>query len=250
MIFVALGVLAITLLIFVGIWIAFNPSVPIYSTSRGPVTDEKVIALTFDDGPNPLTTPSILKSLKDANAKATFFVVGKNVRKYPEILKTTYEQGHLIGNHSGRHTYNMLPRTNKTILRDINETNDAITSVIKQVPALYRPPFGFRTPWSARLIHKAGYSIITWDNITTDYWGLATDKLVRDILSKARPGGIIVLHDGAEGLARGTSHVPDALPTIIDELKRQGYRLVLLDELLGTQGYREPIDNAPQDPRQ
>lgn len=237
MIFIALGVLAVILLIFIGIWIAFNPAIPIYSQSHGSA-NEKVIALTFDDGPNPLTTPSILTSLQEANAKATFFVVGKNVRKYPEILRATLAQGHLIGNHSGRHTYSMLPRTNRTILRDINETNEAIADVIKKVPALYRPPFGFRTPWSARLIRKAGYHIITWDNITTDYWGLATDKLVHDILSKARPGGIIVLHDGAEGLARGTSHVPEALPKIIDELKRQGYRFILLDELLGIPGYR------------
>jgi peptidoglycan/xylan/chitin deacetylase (PgdA/CDA1 family) len=236
MIFLALVVLI--LLVLAGIWVAFNPSISIYSRSRGPATDEKIIALTFDDGPDAQNTPLILKTLRDANVKATFFVVGKNVRAHPDTLHTTHAQGHLIGNHSGKHTYGMLPRLNKTVLRDINETNETITTVIAQTPTFYRPPFGFRTPWSARLIRKAGYHIVTWDDMTTDYWGLPTEKLVHDILNKARPGGIIVMHDGAEGLARGTSHVPDALPKILDELKRQGYRFVLLDELFDTPGYR------------
>ena len=242
MILIALVVLAIILLISVGVWIAFNPSIPIYSDSSGPETEEKLIALTFDDGPHPSTTLSIIKTLHDANVKATFFVVGKNVRAHPEIVKKLHAQGHLIGNHSGQHTYSMLPRTNKTVLRDINETNEIIASVIGQTPTFYRPPFGFRTPWSARLIRKAGYKIVTWNDMTTDYWGLATDKLVTNILKQARPGGIIVMHDGAEGLAHGTSHVTQALPTILTELQRQGYRFVLLDELFGVPGYRPHKD--------
>jgi len=238
MMLIALCVLAVFVLLAIIIWVGFNPTIPIYSKAHGPSRSEKVIALTFDDGPNPATTPSILNTLQAADVTATFFVVGKNVRKYPELLRETQKQGHLIGNHSGKHTYGMLPRLNRTILRDINDTNDAITAVIGQTPTFYRPPFGFRTPWGARLIHNAGYNIVTWDNITTDYWGLATDKLVRNILAQARPGGIIVMHDGAEGAARGTSHVPEALPIILDTLKQQGYRFVLLDELFSTSGYK------------
>lgn len=218
-------------------WLCFNPAFDIYSLHHFP-TSKKLIALTFDDGPCPDSTAAILRILKEHSVKATFFVVGQNVRKYPQLLQKTFNDGHLIGNHSDTHGYTMI-YSPKATLEDIKRTESSIEEVITQRPVLYRPPFGFRTPWGAKGLHESGYHIVTWDDMTYDYWGLPAAKVVRNIIKKSHPGGIIVLHDGHEGLARsGLTNVVDALPEIIGSLQEQEYEFVTLDRLLGIEGYR------------
>ncbi|HUD06421.1 MAG TPA: polysaccharide deacetylase family protein [Candidatus Saccharimonadales bacterium] len=214
------------------IWLFFNPKSKIYSFHESSVGDKK-IALTFDDGPNPASTPKILEILKSSSIKATFFVVGKNVRKYPDLLKKTANDGHLIANHGDVHKL-ALALSRQASLSDIRRTTESITKIINQKPTFYRPPYGFRVPWVAKAIDRAGYKIVTWNNMTYDYWGLASEKIVKNILNQSKPGGIIVLHDGHEGLAKSDfSQMLDALPTIITSLKHQGYKFVRIDELIG-----------------
>ncbi|HUD05961.1 MAG TPA: polysaccharide deacetylase family protein [Candidatus Saccharimonadales bacterium] len=232
---VLLAVLFIIIVLI--IWLCFNPKFKIYSRSDAP-TKGKLIALTFDDGPNSDSSGEILRILKRNSVKATFFVVGKNVGKYPDLLRKAFRDGHLIGNHSYLHDYRMA-RGSKAAVEDIEATSDAIYKVINRKPAFYRPPFGLRTPWGARAVNKSGYFIVTWDNMTYDYWGLSSERIVRNIVNNSRPGGIIVLHDGREGFSRpGSLNTVEALPGIIENLKQQGYKFVKLDELFGVSGYQ------------
>jgi len=233
---IATLVVACIAVIGVFIWVSYIPSVKIYSHNRI-ATNKKVIALTFDDGPHPEITPKILDILKKNSVKATFFVVGQNATKYPKILSEAFEQGHQIANHSNRHSYSII-KSPRSVLKDINEANEFIYKIIKEYPRFYRPPYGFRTLWGARAISKAGYKIITWDNMTYDYWGLKANKLTLNILKRSKPGGVIVLHDGIEGMSSGNSSVIDALPAIIKQLKINGYKFVKLNELFNTNAYK------------
>lgn len=218
------------------IWLSFIPSVSIYSTNRLK-TNEKIIALTFDDGPDPDATLKILNILKKDSIKASFFVVGKNVAKYPEILKQIHQEGHLIGNHSLNHQYNFFSGPNKAV-KELNTTDDLIFKQTNLKPKIYRPPFGLRIWWQAKAIQGAGYKLITWDNMTKDYWGIPADKICQNILKKARPGGVIVLHDGHEGTAKSKTFVVQALPELIKQLKKQGYSFLRIDEMFKIAGYR------------
>lgn len=233
-----IATLVVACLFIVGIvsWISFNPRINIYSRG-GLTTNKKVIALTFDDGPNPKITPMILDVLNKADVKATFFVVGKNAVKYPNILLDIFKNGHQIANHSNRHSYSML-KPPRLILEEVNKTNESVFKIIKYRPIYYRPPYGFRTWWGARALSKAGYKIITWDNMTYDYWGIKSNKLVNKIVKRAKPGGIIVLHDGVEGLSTGNSNVVEALPEIIRRLKSNGYKFISISELFKTDSYK------------
>lgn len=230
--------IAIALLIIVTLWLLFNPRLRLYSEYQKLGTD-KFIALTFDDGPSPESTDQVLNILSEAAIKATFFVVGKNVRKYPALLKKTASAGHLIANHSNKHSY-IMALTPKLILADVEATSSAVKEVIGRRPNYYRPPYGFRTPWGAKAIHDTGYSIVTWNNMTYDYFGLSGKRIIRSIIKRSRAGGIIVLHDGREGLAiPGYANMLEALPQIIKSLKLQGYTFVKIDDLIGQPGYRD-----------
>ena len=233
MLFILLPLLFISL----SIYLFFNPKFSIYSRSHLN-TNSKVIALTFDDGPNIDTTLIVLKILKENRIKATFFVVGKNVRSNPVILEIILKDGHLIANHSDNHSYMMFGRS-KNILKDVENCSKSIKVVTGKQPHFYRPAFGLRSPWGANAVKKAGYFIVTWNNMTYDYWGLSPKKLKDVIIKKARPGGIIVLHDGHEGFSKsGLTNMTDSLSEIIKVLKSDGYSFVTLSDLFNTEGYK------------
>lgn len=219
-------------------YLFFNPSFKIYSYHHKK-TNKKIISLTFDDGPDPKVTPIILDILKKHQIKATFFVVGKNVEAYPDVLKRIYKEGHQIGNHSYKHNYQMfnLP---SNILKEVNYTSELIFKVIGKYPIFYRPPFGLRTFWGARVLAKNGFKIITWDNMTNDYWNINSKLLSRRITSKAKDGGVIVLHDGSEGLAikNRTNLIENGLDEIIKYLKAKNFQLIRLDKMFNTKGYK------------
>lgn len=224
------------LLVAILIWASFSPKISIYSRSKLTTTD-KIIALSFDDGPDPNYTKAVLGILDSSNIKASFFVVGKNVQAYPKIVKAIDSAGHLIGNHSYYHNYNMAGWPKKC-LKDIDTTSAAVNDLVAKYPMLYRPPYGLRTPWGARAIKNAGYSIITWNNMTHDYLGLPADKIMANIVKHSSPGGVIVLHDGHEGFAKPETDVLKALPGIIKQLSSQGYKFVRVDELFDLPAYK------------
>lgn len=232
--FVCIGVAALAFLA------GFAPRVPIFSHSRLHTT-RKVVALTFDDGPSPFT-PQVLDILKGHRVKATFFLVGENVKDYPSIVRQTLVAGHVVGNHSRNHNLlQMVSSGPRATLRNVQAANRAIARAAEVTPRLYRPPHGYRSLWGAWALHSAGFEIINWDNMTFDYLDRVSPQWIeRRILKKTKPGSIIVLHDGLETKRDfKRSNTIEALPKIIKSLQAQGYKFVTIDELFNVPAYKE-----------
>ncbi|MBM7582577.1 peptidoglycan/xylan/chitin deacetylase (PgdA/CDA1 family) [Caldicoprobacter guelmensis] len=190
------------------------------------------IALTFDDGPNPLYTPQLLDILKDAGIKATFFVMGKQALKHPYILERMHSEGHTIGCHSFSHRHAWLMSPWHTF-KDLELTYQTIESFLGYKPRWYRPPWGMFNLCSAAAARKLDLKIAYWSIEAQDWEATTTAQHIYDtIISRAQPGSIIVLHDnrGAPGAPAKTL---EALPPIIKALKKKGYTFVTLDQLKG-----------------
>ena len=183
----------------------------------------KAVALTFDDGPNPNTTPVALELLKKYNAKATFFMVGRSVAGNEDIIKQVVAEGHQIGNHSWSH-----PLLTKVSLeeakRQINDTTEALKKASGQDVHIMRPPYGGINPTIQAAVNQ---SFILWDIDTLDWKNRNTASIMKEV-RKAQPGSIILMHD-----IHQTSI--DALPSVLQYLTEQGFELVTIDELMGDQ---------------
>ena len=180
--------------------------------------NEKVVYLTFDDGPIPEITPWVLDLLDHYQIKASFFCVGDNVRKHPEIFQMVKDRGHVVGNHTFHHIQGIKVRT-KTFKKDVEEADKLIQS------KLFRPPHGhMRLPQFYALRNK--YKIIMWDVVTRDYSKLMTSDMVFEVVKKyTRPGSIIVFHDSI----KAGDQMKESLPRSIEWLMEQGYSFKLLD---------------------
>ena len=192
------------------------------------------IALTFDDGPNEPYTSQVLDILEQYRIKATFFIIGQNARRYPETCRRIVAAGNVIGNHSYHHVKSLCLRRGRTVARDIEMAHQAIYECTGLEPTLFRPPHGFRSPWLMRTVHSLGYTVVTWDNMTTD-WNAekSGDEIMLAILGRAKPGGVIVLHDGRDTRLRyDRSHMLQALPFVIETLMERGFEFVTIPELL------------------
>lgn len=185
---------------------------------RIPSKKEKVIYLTFDDGPIPGITPWVLDILDKYDIKATFFCVGDNVRKYPEIYKQILERGHYVGNHTFNHLQGLRTRT-KNYLKNAELAETYIHS------KLFRPPHGhIRTRQFFKLRKK--YKIVLWDVVTRDYSKHMTpEKVLENVKRCTRNGSIIVFHDSI----KAEKNMKEALPASIEWLKEQGYTFKLID---------------------
>jgi len=197
--------------------------------------DRPRIALTFDDGPNEPYTSRVLGVLEQYGVKATFFLIGQNVQRHPEVCRRIATTGNVVGNHSYHHHKSLCLRLGRAIAREIEMSHQAIHECTGFEPKLFRPPHGFRTPWLMRTVHRLGYSVVTWDSMTDD-WRANTpvDEIVRAIVRRAKPGSVIVLHDGRDtrpGYDR--TQMLQALPQIIDTLRQRGFDFVTIPELLG-----------------
>jgi peptidoglycan/xylan/chitin deacetylase (PgdA/CDA1 family)/GT2 family glycosyltransferase len=192
------------------------------------------IALTFDDGPNEPYTSQVLSILEQYKIKATFFIIGQNARRYPAICRRIVTAGNVVGNHSYHHHRSLCLRWGKAIARDIELAHQAIYDCTGFEPKLFRPPHGFRTPWLMRTVRNLGYKVVTWDNMTSDFRAdKPGEEIVQNIVQRAKPGNVIVLHDGRDTrLSYDRNQMLQALPQIIDSLKRRGFDFVTIPELL------------------
>jgi len=198
------------------------------------------IALTFDDGPNEPYTSQVLGILKQYRIKATFFMIGQNARRYPETCRQIVAAGNVIGNHSHHHLRSLCLRRGRTVTRDIEMAHQAIYECTGLEPTIFRPPHGFRSPWLMRAVRNLGYKTVTWDNMTSDWDAEKSgDEIVLAILRRAKPGGVIVLHDGRDTrLSYDRSHMLQALPFVIETLLERGFEFVTIPELLESE---EPV---------
>lgn len=200
-----------------------NSNVIVANRSAG-----KQIAMTFDDGPCEKYTPEILEILKNNNVKATFFVIGKNAEKNPEILKKVYNDGHEIGNHTYSHP-NLRFITNEQFADEISRTQSIITEITGYTPTLFRPPGGYLSNSIVDKITSNNCKTVLWSwrQDTMDWKSPSVEFVTTTVLSNIQDGDIILFHD----CVLGKSPTPEALKIIIPELKNRGYEFVTVSEL-------------------
>lgn len=190
---------------------------------------QKVIALTFDDGPWPESTGKVLDILKKNQIKGTFFLIGQNVKNYPGLVKREIAEGHVIGNHTWHHWYQFL--NPQAAAYEIDHTADLIYQVTGIKTNLFRPPGGIMHNGVASYARNSKYAIIRWSSDSVDYSRPAVPKLINNVFRRAKPGGIVLMHDGGGN----RSKTVQALPEIIANFRKQGYRFVTIPELLEMQ---------------
>ncbi|MGE7916374.1 polysaccharide deacetylase family protein [Lysinibacillus xylanilyticus] len=193
-------------------------------------TDEKVIALTFDDGPHKKYTPEILDILSKYNAKATFFIVGENAEKNPELALRVHEEGHELA----IHTYTHPLRTNVSkLMKEIKQSHATIFGITGYSPVLFRPVEGQYTDAMIDAIVQEGYKVVMWSwHLDTFDWKNPGEKrIVNTVLKGAKPGSVVLFHDGGGNRAQTVR----ALKKILPELEEQGYKFVTVSELLEIQ---------------
>ena len=203
-----------------------EPAVPMVVLRRGAAPGEKAVALTFDDGPWPLYTQQIVEILDREGVKATFFMLGKQVRKYRALAAMVADSGHLVGNHSLSHVY-MSAATPELARSEIENCQAEIERATGITPTWYRPAGGVtsRAVWQQTRASKV--KLITWTVDPEDYRCSSPTVLANRVIDSVRPGSVILLHDGG---GNRTCTVK-ALTTIIRELKSRGYTFVTLDEM-------------------
>ena len=181
---------------------------------------EKVIYLTFDDGPNPEVTPRVLDILDEFEAKATFFCVGENVMKYPEIFQKVKHRGHAVGNH----TFNHVKGTEKTVKEYVDNVGKAHEYIHSK---LFRPPHGRITLSQVNKL-KADFKIIMWDFITYDFDRQVTStEILKEVKLRSRNGSVVIFHDSL----KARKNVLEALPEALRYWKKEGYEVKALHEL-------------------
>ena len=193
-------------------------------------TEEKMVALTFDDGPSPYTG-QILAALRTANVRATFFLLGKHAEKRPDLVRQLYEEGHEIGNHSYSHQP-LIFRKRSFIREEIEKTDRIIRQTGYSGPIHFRAPYGRKLvalPW---ILAQMGRPHILFDVIPDDWDCPGVSLIARRIVEGVKPGSIVLCHDGWESSAeQDRSQTVEALPIVIEKLKAAGYRFVTISEL-------------------
>lgn len=196
-------------------------------------TTEKVVALTFDDGPMPTQTQTILKILRENDVKASFFLVGEAVRAHPEETEMIIKSGHEVGNHSYTHQ-RMVLKSNAFVSSELMKTEDALLKAGAEGPIHFRPPYGRKLVVLPYYLWKNDILSVTWDVEPESYGQTANDSLEisQRVINSVKPGSIVLLHVMFK--SRETSM--NAVPEIIRGLKAKGYRFVTVSELLEYRG--------------
>jgi peptidoglycan/xylan/chitin deacetylase (PgdA/CDA1 family) len=194
---------------------------------RGPQGLNRV-ALTFDDGPDPENTSQVLEVLERYEVKAAFFCIGEKVREYQETMRHLKDKGHLVGNHTYRHTWWTNFLWGRRLKREIQATQEVIEAVLGAAPRYFRPPMGLTNPHLAGALRRAGLTLIGWDVRGLDHQARSAEPVIQRILKKTRDGSIIVLHDG--GARPGI--ITRIVSRIIPELQSRGFVFQRLDDLI------------------
>lgn len=183
------------------------------------LTDKRAIALTFDDGPDPVCTPRLLDWLEASGIHATFFCIGRNVERHPELARRIIDQGHVIGNHTHRHPVwnNVLP--SGVLYKELEHAQRAIEQAIGNRPYWYRPPFGLTNPHLGRVLRRHDLKLVGWTIRSFDTLGRPAETVATRIVGHLIPGAIILLHDGHADPDR----LLDILRRVVDEARSKGY---------------------------
>ncbi len=243
----AIAFAAVALLGFSAYEISENPSNQLFGRTvvSGPA-NERVVALTYDDGPNPPYTNAILDVLAKEHVHATFFLVGRAVVAHPDVVRREVRDGDAIGNHSWQHDH-LIVLTPDALRENLSKTDAAIFAATGLHSHIMRPPYGSRDWLVLDEARRLGYTPVMWSVPLANDWEYPPAAVIaRRVLPHVRDGSIIVLHDGNRGMdckrARVNAHTCDrsadigATRLIIESLKQQGYRFVTIPELLALKG--------------
>jgi peptidoglycan/xylan/chitin deacetylase (PgdA/CDA1 family) len=189
--------------------------------------DRPVIALTFDDGPDPERTPALLDALAELDVPGTFFVVGKRADANPELVARMAREGHEVGNHTYSHRYLPLAR-HGSVEAELAATDAAIARATGHVPTLARPPWGGRRPSTVRAFERSAKRTVLWDVNSYDWKDLPPIEVAQRVVDRARNGSIILMHDGG----RDHTGTIAAVKLVVPELRARGFQLVTVSDAL------------------
>lgn len=190
-------------------------------------TSQKVIYLTFDDGPIPEVTPFVLAELKKMNAKATFFCIGNNIEKYPQVFKNILDEGHCVGNHTLNHL-NARKVPYRQYVQNVGDCEQLLQKQLQKSdrPKLFRPPYGRLTPRVRKSLLEKGYSIVMWDVLSADFdLAVNPEKCLKNVLKNAKEGSIVVFHDSLKAKEK----LEHTLPSVLAHFSKKGYSFYGLD---------------------
>ena len=186
-------------------------------------TPRKVVALTFDDGPDP-NTPAVLDVLARHHALAAFFCIGRKAAEFPDLVKRMVSEGHLVGNHSYCHGGTFPLFSPQRIASDLRLCNDTLTEITHAPINYFRPPFGVTNPLISKALRQFHFEVIGWSIRSYDTMGAEPQKVARRIIRQLRPGSVILLHDRLP-------HTPEVLELLFDEFTKSGYQVIRIDQM-------------------
>ena len=230
-------------------WLVMSP----YSQVLGPfpyraASTERVVALTFDDGPNEPYTSQIADFLDQRGVTATFFQVGRAVVRHPDVTARLAASGHVIGHHGYAHQFSRYLRP-RTLAADMQQGLDAFAALGLR-PALYRPPWLLRIPALWGIARRHRLQVISGQFChPLEVFQPAADRIARHTLAKTRPGSILIFHDGFDGRGGNRASTVDAVKIVVDRLIDRGYRFTTVDRLLDLPAYNTDQRQAGSPPR-
>ncbi|GAA3453286.1 polysaccharide deacetylase family protein [Dactylosporangium matsuzakiense] len=238
---IVLAVLAVAAALGVSYWLLMSPFSPTSKAYpyQAPTASsgEKVVALTFDDGPNEPYTSQILDILADHGVRATFFQVGDCVQRHPEVALRVLDEGHVVGNHSLSHRFGTYLRP-RAFEREVEQTQRILTGVAGRTPALARTPWLWRQPALLRMLHRNGLNPVAGEfGHALEVFQISGARMARRAIAKTRPGSILIFHDGFDGHGGNRAETVTAVRLTVEGLLARGYRFVTVDELLGVPAY-------------
>ena len=233
-------IISVFVVIAVVYWLFMSPPSPIFGKfPHKVITEEKIVALPFDDGPNEPYTSRIVNFLNSNNIKATFFQVGKNVQRYPKTTLAIVKAGHVVGNHSLSHKFGKY--FNRPELKHEVQASQAIFSkLIGKTPALFRPPWLWRQPLLLKTLKEV--SLVPVSGIfcsDLEVFQPKAERIAKRTLARVKPGSIIIFHDGYNAKGASRSQTVEAVKIVVVELLKQNYRFVTVDKLLKVPAYQK-----------
>ncbi|MDD4895091.1 MAG: polysaccharide deacetylase family protein [Candidatus Omnitrophica bacterium] len=232
---IALAILLLVILAVAAFCVFFDEAVIVRKNTIYRVSStKKLVALTFDDGPSPIWTPKILDELNKAQVKATFFMLGEHVVKYPDVARRVVKEGHEIGNHTYDH-HVLIYYTMEELENELNNADNAIKGVTGVTTRYFRPPKAWLTPDEKIKVSQMGYKVILWSLNSKDWVTFDDRYMVRYISRNIRPGDILLFHDSggafsSEGGDR--SETVSCIKGLVEKLREKGYRFVTITQLL------------------
>jgi peptidoglycan/xylan/chitin deacetylase (PgdA/CDA1 family) len=231
--------IALAVLLGAGYWLFMSPYSQVFGRYpyRGEGRD-RVVALTFDDGPNEPYTSQIADYLAERQIRATFFQVGRCVERFPETTARLYTDGHVIGNHSFAHEFHgyLVPAR---LDREVRQTQEILRRLLGRTPALFRSPWLWRQPLLLRMLRRHALQPVSGEFChPLEVFQPDGARIAHRAVARTRPGSILIFHDGFDGRGGNRGETVRAVKLTVETLLAQGYRFVTVDELLAVPAYR------------